>query len=145
MFRKFVKNSNADKSPLSAADKKTAVNNILRLLCLIAVTMVIFCLYRFLIDHYYFEIVLGIYMAIAVVVIFAYVIYNRGFSRKGVTAEMLPDTWSDEEKREFIEDGERRLRKSRPLLVLCFAFAFTFLFDVIELFCFPLIQEIFGA
>ena len=145
MSRKFVKNSNADKSPVSAADKKTAVNNILRLLCLIAVTMVIFCLYRFLIDHYYFEIVLGIYMAIAVVVIFAYVIYNRGFSRKGVTAEMLPDTWSDEEKREFIEDGERRLRKSRPLLVLCFAFAFTFLFDVIELFCFPLIQEIFGA
>lgn len=145
MSLKFNKRNVSDKPQAAPTDKKTATNNVIRLLCLIAVTMVIFCLYKFLINHYYFEIVLGIYMGVATVAIFTYVIYNRGFSRRGVTPDMLPDTWSTEKKAEFIEDGERRLRRSRPLLVLCFAFAFTFLFDIIELFCFPLLKEIFGA
>ena len=125
-------------------DKQTSKNNLVRLLCLIAVTMVIFCLYRFLINQYYFEIVLGIYMGVTTVSVLTYVIYNRGFSRRGVTPDMLPDTWSDEQKTEFIADGERRLIRSRPLLVFCFAFAFTLLFDVIELYCFPILKELFG-
>ncbi len=125
-------------------DKKTAARNVCRLLITIAVTMVIFCLYRYLINFYYFEIVLGIYMAVATVVIFTYVIYNRGFSRMGLTPEMLPDTMTEEEKAEFIEDGKQRLRKSRPLLILIFAFAFTFIFDILELFALPLVKELLG-
>lgn len=125
-------------------DKKTAARNVCRLLITVAVTMVIFCLYRYLINFYYFEIVLGIYMAVATVVIFTYVIYNRGFSRMGLTPEMLPDTMSAEEKAEFIEDGKQRLRKSRPLLMLIFAFAFTFVFDILELFALPLVKELLG-
>ena len=128
----------------SSGNKKAAKANALRLLALIAVTMLIFCTYRFLLDFYYFEIVLGIYMAVAATVIFTYVIYNRGFSRRGVTKDMLPDTMTDEEKTEFIEDAERRLRKSRPLLVLIIAFSFTFVVDILELYALPLIQEIFG-
>ena len=128
----------------SSGNKKLTKDNALRLLALIAVTMLIFCTYRFMLGFYYFEIVLGIYMAVAAAVIFGYVIYNRGFSRRGVTKEMLPDTMTDEEKTEFIEDAERRLRKSRPLLVLIIAFVFTFVVDILELYALPLIQEMLG-
>ncbi len=127
----------------AAAKKRVLYGNLLRLLCLIAVTMAVFCIYRFFIDKYYFNYVLTVYMIIAAVVIFSYVIYNRGFSRKGLTPDMLPDTMSDEEKKEFIEDGERRLVKSRPLLILIFAFAFTFVADIMELYALPLIKDIF--
>ena len=61
-------------------------------------------------------------------------------SRLNVTPEMLPDDWSDEQKQEFIEDGKRRLQKSKPLLMLTFAFAFTFCVDIIELVAIPTIK-----
>ena len=129
----------------AAAQKKRATyGNIMRLLCLIATTMAVFCIYRFFIDKYYFNYVLAVYIGIATVAIFSYVIYNRGFSRKGLTPEMLPDTMSKEEKEEFIEDGKRRLRKSRPLLILVFAFVFTFLFDLMEITVLPLFKEMLG-
>ena len=132
----------AEKKPI---DKKLMYGNIIRLLVLIAVTMLVFGLYRFLLEMYYFKYVLSVYMSVATVAIFAYVIYNRGFSRKGLTPEMLPDSMSAEEKLEFIEDGNRRLRKSRPLLIIIFAFAFTFIFDAIELIAIPFIKELFVA
>ncbi len=125
-------------------DKRQMHGNIIRALCTVAVTMVVFCVYRFLLDKHYFEYVLAAYMAIAAIVIFTYVIYNRGFSRRGLTPEMLPDTMTKEQKQEFIEDGERRLRCSRPLLMLIFAFSFTFVYDIIELVTVPFIKEIFG-
>ncbi len=128
----------------SAADKKVMYGNIMRLAILIAVTLAVFCLYRILIDRYYFEYVLMAYMTASAVVIFAYVIYNRGFSRLRLTEDMLPNTMTAEEKREFIEDGKRRLKKSRPMLIIIFAFAFTFIIDIIELFAFPLLEGIFG-
>ncbi len=128
----------------SANDKKVTKQNLARLLVMIGATVVIFTLYRFMITQKYFEIVLGIYLTVATVVTLGYVIYNRGFSRRGVTEEMLPDTWSAEEKRKFIEDGEERLRKSRPLLILIFAFAFTFVVDILELFALPFIQSMFS-
>ncbi len=141
--RKRKTNTAADEK-MSAADKKLIYGNILRTLCLIAVTMCVFCLYRFLPSVTSPKLVLISYMSIATATILAYVIYNRGFSRKGLTPEMLPDTMSAEQKEEFIEDGKRRLRKSRPLLIVVVAFAFTFLVDVIELFGIPFIKDIFG-
>ncbi len=134
-----------DKVPVKKeTDKRQLYGNLMRALCTIAITMVVFCIYRFLLDRLYFEYVLTAYMIIAAVIIFTYVIYNRGFARRGLTPEMLPDTMSDEEKKEFIEDGERRLRRSRPLLMLIFAFSFTFVYDVIELITIPFIKELFG-
>ena len=82
-------------------------------------------------------------MVLAAAAILTYVIYNRGFSRRGLTPEMLPDTMTEEEKTEFIEDGVRRLKKSRPLLIVIFAFAFTFVYDVIELIAVPFFKELF--
>ncbi len=124
--------------------KRQMYGNLMRALCTIAITMVIFCLYRFLLDRLYFEFVLAAYMTVAAAVILAYVLYNRGFSRRGLTHEMLPDTMTKEQKEEFIADGERRLRRSRPLLMLIFAFAFTFVYDIIELFTIPFLKELFS-
>ncbi len=131
-----------EKKPI---DKKTLMTGLYRILALIAVTAIIFCLYRFLIGYYFFEITLGIYMGVAAALVLAYVIYNRGFSRRGVTEDMLPDDWDEDKKKEFIEDGERRLKRSRPILFLIFAFFFTFVMDILELYALPIIQEIFGA
>lgn len=125
-------------------DKKELYANLARLGCLVAVTAVVFLLYRFLINQYFFEITLTVYMIVAAAVILTYVIYNRGFSRKGLTPEMLPDTMTADEKQEFIADGERRLKKSRPLLIVIFAFAFTFIYDIIELIAIPLIKGLFS-
>ena len=141
---KRIKRQSVEESVSSTDCKKTAQKNILRLLAIIAVTSVVFCIYRFFINYYFFDKVLIIYMLLATVCIFTYVIYNRGFSRRGVTAEMLPSTMTDEEKAEFIEDAERRLRRSRPLLMLIIAFAFTFVVDILELYALPLLKEIFN-
>ena len=83
------------------------------------------------------------YMTVAAAAILTYVIYNRGFSRKGVTEDMLPDSMTSEQKAEFIADGEQRLKKSRPLLIVIFAFAFTFIADVIELIAIPFLGGLF--
>ena len=84
-------------------------------------------------------------MAVSTVVIFWYVIYNRGFSRKGITPEMLPASWDEEKKTAFIEDGRIRLRKSKPLLILVIAFIFTFALEAFELFALPFFADVFGA
>ena len=111
------------------------------LILLVVVTMTVFAVYRFLLDFYYFEAVLIVYMVLATAFLLTYVIYNRGMSRKGVTPDMLPDEWSEEEKAAFIEDGKRKLERSRWLLIPIFAFFFTFAVDLIELIVVPFFQS----
>ena len=113
--------------------KKLAV----RLMILIVVTMAVFAVYRFSMNYPYFQTIMFVYMALAPAVILGYVIYNRGFSRRGVTAQMLPDSWSDEEKERFIADGKRRLDASRWMLYPIFAFLFTFAMEIVELIVIP--------
>ena len=111
---------------------------------LLAVTATVFVVYRVLMNYRFFNIVLIIYMVLATAGTLFYVIYNRDMSRKGVTADMLPDDWSDEKKREFVEDGEMRLKKTRHLLMLLFAFYFTFVVDIIELVEIPMFSGWFA-
>ena len=117
---------------------------VLRLMALILVTMTVFAVYRFFLGRLYFEITLGIYMVLATVLILSYVIYNRGLSRRRLTEDMLPADWSEEQKREFFVDGERRLRRSRWMLIPIFAFLFTFAFDLLELFILPTVRGFFS-
>lgn len=111
---------------------------------LLAMTATVFVVYRVLMNYRFFNIVLIIYMVLATAGTLFYVIYNRGMSRKGVTADMLPDDWSDKKKREFVEDGEMRLKKTRHLLMLLFAFYFTFVVDIIELVAIPMFSGWFA-
>ena len=112
------------------------------LLLLVLVTAVIFCFYRVMLRFPYFQYVMYGYMAVAAALILTYVIYNRGFSRKSITADMLPPEWSEEQREEYVADGKRRLHRSRWLLIPILAFVFTFGYEAIELFVVPFIREI---
>lgn len=74
----------------------------------------------------------------------AYMIYNRGFTRKGITAEMLPDSWSAEKKEEFIADGKRRIERSKWMLSVLIPLTVTIAADAIYLFTWPIIQNLFN-
>ena len=141
--KKKERRETAERKPI---DKRKLYGNILRLLCLVAATMAVFFSYRLLLELFmeYSLYILIAYTGVATVLILWYLIYNRGFSRKGVTEDMLPADWTPEQKTAFIEDGAYRLRRSRPLLIACFAFVFTFLIDVFELTVLPVILGFFG-
>lgn len=118
-----------------------------RLIILIVNTVLFFGIYRVLL--FYGEktdktfgafVVMVTYMALLLILVLAYLIYNRFLYRKGLTAEDLPDEWTEEEKTAFIEDGERRLQKSKWMMLIIFPLIFTFLMDAIDLF---IIDEFF--
>ena len=81
-----------------------------------------------------FGYIFHIYVALGVVLGLSYVIYNKGFSSKDVTPDMLPDTMSQAEKQAFIEDGKLRLRKSRWMLTLLLPIILTIACDMFYLF-----------
>lgn len=138
--RKFKKQ---ESSGNSSADKQVARANTRRLIATVVVTLVVLLIYRLMMNTPYFYAVFIAYLVLAAAAVLGYVIYNRGFSRKGLTVDMLPPEWDEQKKREYIEDGEIRLKRSRNLLILVIAFGFTFAIDVIELFTIPLIMELF--
>ena len=104
------------------------------MILLIVNTAVLVSLYAYLVKQPYYMVALWVYFALTVGFASAYIIYNRAFSRKGVTPEMLPDTMSDAEKAEFIADGERRMEKSKWMLTIIFPLVITFLFDTFILY-----------
>ena len=108
-------------------------------------TIIIFGFYRLMLHFYYFEIVMGLYLALTAVFTFAYVIYNRGFTRRHLTPDMLPEEWSDEQKTAYIADGTERLRKSKWMLTVIFPLVLTFMFDCIELFWGDLFTRLFES
>lgn len=113
------------------------------LLILVGNTAVIFAFYRVAIGFTWFPVVLGVYLAATAGLAIGYTVYNRGFSRRGITADMLPDTMSAEEKCEFIADGERRMKKSKWMLTLIIPFLVTFTYDLFELFVFGYFASLF--
>lgn len=125
--------------------KKPSRTAVAMLMLLIAATVAVFTVYRVLMNFEHFEIVLAVYMIIAAALIVTYFVYNRGMSRRGVTADMLPESWSEEQKESFIADGERRFKRSRWLLIPIFAFLFTFAADLFELFVIPFFGNMFGS
>ncbi len=114
------------------------------LLALVGATVAALTVYRFLMNGPYFPMVLAVYLVLGTVSALGYVIYNRGFSRRGVTENMLPADWSDEKKKQFIEDGARRMKRSRWLLIVAFAILATLAVDMIELYVIPTFQGILG-
>ena len=90
--------------------------------------------------YYFFPAVMFAYMGALAILVLVYIIYNRGFSRKGVTVDMLPAEWSEEKKLEFVNNGKLRLEKSKWLLVFIIALLFTFIAEAFALFVIPMIE-----
>ena len=74
----------------------------------------------------------------------AYIAYNRGFTRKDVTKEMLPDIWSEAKKTEFIEDAQRRYKKSKWMLTVIIPIMIPIALEAIVLFTWPIVQNLLG-
>ena len=90
-------------------------------------SFVVFCIYAFLCTAF----------------VLAYIIYNRGFSRKNLTFDRLPDYMTFAEKEEYIEDGKRRISQSRWLLVVIFPLMFSLFVDAVMLFTLPAFSSLF--
>ncbi len=112
---------------------------------LILITVVVLAVYIALVEAWHFKEVFIVYMAIWVVAFLSYWFYNRGFSRKGVTPEMLPSEWSAEKKRQFIEDGERRIKKSRWMIFIIVPFCVVFIVELFMLYIWPTLYSFFSA
>ena len=101
----------------------------------LALNSVVFLIaYWFFMSQPFYKTVLWIYFALTLGSTLTYVVYNRAFTRKGVTPEMLPSSMSEEEKTEFIADGERRLKRSKWMLTIIFPLILTFFIDMFVLF-----------
>ncbi len=113
-------------------------------LLLIANTVIMLALYLLFVNINA-TVTLIVFTVVAAGFSFSYVIYNRGFSRRGVTAEMLPDEWSYEKKCEFIEDGKRRMEKSKWMLTVILPIIVVYAFELFNLFLLPMIENLIGA
>ena len=107
----------------------------------VAITAVMFILYRVLLNNFRFDAVLTVYMTVTTALLLGYLIYNRGFSRRAVTEEMLPADWSEEKKREFIDSAKTRFKRSRWLLMILCALFLVFVIDAIDIIIIPMIKE----
>lgn len=113
-------------------------------------TVVIYGLYVILINAIPASttVIVSVYLAALGTVSIGYVFYNRGFSRKNVTVDMLPDTMSEQEKEDFIEDAKIRMKRSKWCLTLIIPLVFTFFMDIFYLFIYleyfaPIFGELF--
>lgn len=114
-----------------------------RLILLIVSSVVSVGLYRALVETPVGMYVFWTYLLGTSGLIFGYVIYNRGFSRRGVTRDMLSDSMSEEEKDEFLRSGEERMKRSAFMLIPIFAGALAILAEAIELIVIPTMRNIF--
>ena len=86
---------------------------------------------------------LGYWSAFASLLI-VYVIYNRGFTRKSVTEEMLPDSWGKEKKKKYVEDAQKRYNDSKWMLYVIIPIMIPIALDAISLFTWPMIRSLLG-
>ena len=129
---------------ISGAEQKAKdKRNIARILITVALSVVLLVFYRVSLDYEFFPYVMWGYMIALAVLVLVYILYNRGFSRKGITVDMLPDEWSEERKTEFVLSAKKRMDRSRWMLMLAMGFLVTFMFDAIELFVFPFFNGLF--
>ena len=132
----------AKKAKQKAAFKK----NRKYILPLILNTVVFFGLYSFLVNKTdYMMPTLWVYFVLTAGFCFAYVIYNRGFSRMKLTPDMLPASMSAEEKSAYIADGAARLEKSKWMLTIIFPLLMTFILDILNMYILEPMLEFAGS
>ena len=88
-------------------------------------------------------VMIGFWVVFAIMLI-AFVIYNRGFTQKGITKEMLPDTWSEEKKTDYLEGISKRQKRSKWMLAVIIPLMVPIALDAIILFTWPIIQNLLG-
>lgn len=125
------------KKPRTVGEAFARINK--KHLILLIVNCIVFIgLYRLLItsafDFTVQKIVVLAYMIGAAALILAYVIYNRGFSGRGVTPEMLPDTMTEKEKDDYIADNAAREKRSKWMLTYIIPMLLAVLIDLFDMY-----------
>jgi len=133
-----MKEQNKEYTPKEKATQRRARRHMIFLLLN---TFLFFTLYQVLLHYATMTdqtlgsfIVMISYLVLTLGFTLGYLIYNRFLYRKGLTPEQLPADWSEERKTAFLEDGNRRLEKSKWMMTIIFPLIITFLFDAIHLF-----------
>ncbi|MBE6653389.1 MAG: hypothetical protein E7610_08270 [Ruminococcaceae bacterium] len=119
--------SKKESRPLTEEVKK-------RMWATVALTFILLFIYYGCIELGLAQAVMIAYFVVFTVVIVGYLIYNRAFVNKDVTADMLPQEWSEEKKQAFIEDNRIRAEKSRWVVVIIIPFAVVFMCEALYLF-----------
>ena len=132
----------AGKASLSAEMTPEVKRRLFDVAIIFVVTVILLGIYYYYVQIWQFQMIFAIYMAVWAVFFIAYWVYNRGFSRKGVTPDMLPDEWSDAKKEQFIEDGKRRMKKSRWMIYIIAPLCFVFIVEMFLAFVRP---KIYGV
>ena len=138
-LNKFQKNS-GDRKPVSPEAKRQVYMLVINSILLIVVYFGAMGIEQPIIS----TAVTIAYWAVFAAFLIAYVIYNRAFTRKNVTVEMLPDTMTHDEKQEYVADGKRRLEKSKWMLSVIIPLLVTIALDAIYLFTWPIVQTLFN-
>lgn len=89
-------------------------------------------------------VVTAVYWVAFAVLLTVYLIYNRAFSRKSISADMLPDSWSEEKKEAYISDGKRRTENSKWMLAVMIPIMIPIMLDAIYLFTFEMLKGLFN-
>ena len=88
-------------------------------------------------------VMIGFWVAFAVALI-VFVVYNRGFTQRGVTIDMLPDSWSEEKKTAYIDGIAKRQKTSRVMLMVLIPLGVPIMLEAIISFTLPIIQSLLG-
>ena len=96
-------------------------------------------LYYVLLAFYVFWVTPVLYTAAAVLFL-TFFFVNRGFSREPVSYDVLPDSWTEEKKREFVEDDIRRKQLARKIMVVMVPVLLLVAVDILYLTVLPVLK-----
>ena len=141
-----MKNSNLPKKelpPLSPEKKKLIVSIVI---CSILTTVIYFGINYGITNPYFFPLQMivsvGFWVSFAVFLAI-FLIYNRAFTRRNLTVDMLPREWTREQKESYIADGKSRLNKSKWMISVIIPLLVPIALEALYIFTLPLIEGIF--
>ncbi|MBQ2733181.1 MAG: hypothetical protein IJF74_03405 [Clostridia bacterium] len=149
-MKKSNKNNKNTSLPENGEERekvKAARTTLLYLLFVVVNTVVFYALYAMLVSgdagYLVSQITMWTYFALLIGFFCAYIIYNKGFTMVNRTPDSFPEDWSYEKMCAVTEEGERRKKKSKWMLLIIIPLLFTFMFDMIDLFIIDRYKDLF--
>ena len=81
-----------------------------------------------------YVVIIAVYSLITLVAALWYISCNKGLVGTKVTPDLLPESWSEEEKEAFMAEYRERREKSKKLLVILLPMIATFFFEAIDIY-----------
>lgn len=77
---------------------------------------------------------IAVYSIITLVAALTYISCNRGLVGVKLSPELLPEEWSAEQKKAFMDDYYQRRERSKKLLIILIPMIATFFFEAIDIY-----------